>query len=145
MFNLAQSMRSISKYSNDDLIEPYKETNAIKDNNTLNKVPINQRIHALKQIKNNINELLYCSFEDEKRKKMKRSASMYPYEKEFDKELGVLVKEIFYPHKNKSKTFLKERSCSNMMLTRKDFENNSLKLIKQTPRPKMNIPVYKDM
>ena len=145
LFNLAQSMRLIHKHSNDDLIESCKETITIKDNNTFNKVPINQRIHALKQIKNNINELLYCSFEDEKRKKIKRNASMEPCEKEFDKELGVLVKEIFYPYKNTNKRFLKERSCSNMMLNSKGFENNSLKLIKQTPRPKMNIPVYKDM
>ena len=145
LFNLAQSMRLIHKHSNDDLIESCKETITIKDNNTFNKVPINQRINALKQIKNNINDLLYCSFEDEKRKKLKRSASMEPCEKEFDKELGMLVKEIFYPYKNTNKIFLKERSCSNMMLNSKGFENNSLKLIKQTPRPKMNIPVYKDM
>lgn len=145
LLNLAQSMRLIHKHSNDDLLESCKETNTIKDNNTFNKVPINQRIRALKQIKNNINELLYCSFEDEKKKKLKRSASMDPCEKEFDKELGMLVKEIFYPYKNTSKRFFKERSCSNMMLNSKGFETNLLKLIKQTPRPKMNIPVYKDM
>ena len=130
LFNLAQSMRLIHKHSNNDLLESCKETFTIKDNNTFNKVPINQRINALKQIKNNINELLYCSFEDEKKKKLKRSASMNPCEKEFDKELGTLVKEIFYPY---------------MMLNSKGFETNSLKLIKQTLRPKMNIPVYKDM
>ena len=145
LFNLAQSMRLIRKHNNNDLLESCKETNALKDNKTFNKVPITQRIHALKQIKNNINDLLYCSFEDEKRKKLKRSASMDPCEKEFDKELGMLVKEIFYPYKNTNKRFLKEKSCNNLMLNCKGFENNSLKLIKQTPRPKMNIPVYKDM
>ena len=76
---------------------------------------------------------------------MKRSASMNLCEKEFDKDLGVLVKEIFYPYKNTNKRNLKERSYSNMMLNSKGFETNSLKLIKQTLRPKMNIPVYKDM
>ena len=145
LFNLAQSMRLIRKHNNNNLLESCKETITIKDNNIFNKVPINQRIHDLKQIKNNINEMLYCSFEDEKKKKQKRSASMNPCEKEFDKELGILVKEIFYPYKNTNKRFLKERSCSNMMLNSKGFETNSLKLIKQTPRPKMNIPVYKDM
>jgi hypothetical protein len=138
-------MRLIHKHSNDDLLESCKETITIKDNNTFNKVPINQRIRALKQIKNNINELLYCSFEDEKKKKMKRSASMNLCEKEFDKDLGVLVKEIFYPYKNTNKRNLKERSCNHMVLNSKGFETNSLKLIKQTLRPKMNIPVYKDM
>ena len=145
LFNLAQSMSLIHKHNNDDLLESCKETITIKDNNTFNKVPINQRIHSLKQIKNNINELLCCSFKDEKKKKLKRSASMNPCEKEFDKELGALVKEIFYPYKNTNKRVLKERSCSNMMLNSKGLEINSLKLIKQTPRPKMNIPVYKDM
>ena len=31
------------------------------------------------------------------------------------------------------------------MLNSKGFEINSLKLIKRTPRPKMDITVYKDM
>ena len=41
----------------------------IKGDNIINKVLINQRIHALKEIKNSINELLNGSVEDEKKVK----------------------------------------------------------------------------
>lgn len=173
LFELAQSMLLIRKNSNDHCIQSYEETKKINNHKTLNRIPINQRLRVLKEIKNNIKDTLNSSIEDNNNNNntnnniLKRSASAQPSEKGFEKEMNKMVKSIFYPHKMKHKHIINQQhfntsnnnnnnnsSMSSMIrnnsgngfyITNYKRELESPKLLKQTKRPKINVPVYKDM
>ena len=170
LFELAQSMLLIRKNSNDHCIQSYEETKKINNHKTLNRIPINQRLRVLKEIKNNIKDTLNSSIEDNNtitttNDILKRSASAQPSEKGFEKEMNKMVKSIFYPHKMKYKHIINQQhfntsnnnnnssmslmirnnSGNTFYITNYKRELESPKLIKQTKRPKINVPVYKDM
>jgi hypothetical protein len=167
-------MLLIRKNSNDHCIQSYEETKKINNHKTLNRIPINQRLRVLKEIKNNIKDTLNSSIKDNNNNNnntnnniLKRSASAQPSEKGFEKEMNKMVKSIFYPHKMKHKHIINQQhfntsnnnnnnnsSMSSMIrnnsgngfyITNYKRELESPKLLKQTKRPKINVPVYKDM
>ena len=162
LFELAQSMLLIRKNSNDHLIQSYEETKKINNHKTLNRIPINQRLRVLKEIKNNIKDTLNSSVEDTNNA-LKRSASAQPNEKGFEKEMNKMVKAIFYPSKIKHRHIIHQQhfntsntNNNSMSSVVRNNSNNgfyvnckreieSPKLIKQTKRPKINVPIYKDM
>ena len=164
LFELAQSMLLIRKNSNDHFIQSYEETKRINNHKTLNRIPINQRLRVLKEIKNNIKDTLNSSIEDSNSNNnvLKRSVSAQPSEKGFEKEMNNMVKSIFYPHKMKHKHIINQQhfntsntnnsissiirnNSGNGLYINYKRELESPKLIKQTKRPKINVPIYKDM
>ena len=78
---------------------------------TLNHIPIDQRLHVLKEIKNNIKVTLHSSIEVNKTSNtaLKRSTSAQPSEKDSEKKINKMVKYILYLHQIKHKQIIKQQ------------------------------------
>jgi hypothetical protein len=166
LFQLAQRMKLLRSKSSEDVMTSCSSwSNNANDKTRMKEFPIGKRIGMLKEMKDNINDVLVSEHGLKRNCLLKRSAStsswIQPNEKGFDKEMNKMIKTIFYPHKqnermfystnsNRSTNYSNYYSWSNSNNNNCWFRNGnccieSPKLIKHTPRYKLKVPVYKDI
>ena len=161
LFQLAQRMKLLRSKSSEDVMTSCSSwsNNVNNDKTRMKEFPIRKRIGMLKEMKDNINDVLVSEHGLKGNCLLKRSAStsswIQPNEKGFDKEMNKMIKTIFYPHKQNERMFYNTNSnrssCYNWSNSNNCWFRNgnccieSPKLIKHTPRYKLKVPVYKDI
>ena len=133
LFQLAQRMKLLrSKSSEDVMISCSSWGNGHGDNDKqrMKVFPIGKRIGMLKEMKDNINDVLISEHGLKNNRRiclLKRSAStsswIQPNEKGFDKEMNRMIKTIFYPHKQCNINRRNERMFYNTNSNRSNYSS----------------------